>query len=112
MTESEGFASEPELTLYPDLAIPSRERTRRMFRYVVPVDNEPHEFTLSHNPVAVGGADKSTATWSSGQSTLRARRKLSGRFRCSALVTGCRKVHGGSVPVRGRKMVWSGTCTR
>jgi hypothetical protein len=26
---------------------------RRMFRYVVPLDDQPHEFGLSHSPVAV-----------------------------------------------------------
>ena len=56
MTETEGFASEPELTLYPDL-VPLRERTRRMFRYVVPVDDQPHEFTLTGDPVAVAAAE-------------------------------------------------------
>ena len=55
MTETEGFASEPELTLYPDL-VPLRERTHSLFRFVVPVDDEPHEFTLTAEPVAVPAA--------------------------------------------------------
>lgn len=32
------------------------ETSRRMFRYVVPVDDAPHLFRLTHSPVAVAAA--------------------------------------------------------
>jgi hypothetical protein len=36
---------------------------RRMFRYVVPVDDEPHVFVLWHDPVAVAGGFGEVEFW-------------------------------------------------
>jgi hypothetical protein len=48
-TENEGFPPDPGAEL--DLGLPRRER--RMFRYVVPVDDQAHAFALTGDPVAV-----------------------------------------------------------
>lgn len=36
---------------------------RRMFRYVVPIDDQPHTIPLSHDPVAVAAAGDSVEFW-------------------------------------------------
>ena len=51
---TEGFAAEPGL----DRGTGTGER--KMFRYVVPVDDQAHEFTLTGSPVAVAAADIET----------------------------------------------------
>jgi hypothetical protein len=36
---------------------------RRMYRYVVPVDDQAHVFTLTGDPVAVAGSDMAVEFW-------------------------------------------------
>lgn len=43
------------------IAVSAGMSTRRMFRYVVPVDDQPHEFPLTANPVAVATVPDATA---------------------------------------------------
>jgi hypothetical protein len=37
---------------------------RKMFRYTVPVDDQPHEFTLTGDPVAVAIGEHGSVGWS------------------------------------------------
>jgi hypothetical protein len=43
---------------------------RRMFRYVVPVDGQPHIVPLSHSPAGVGATDRFVEFWAESTVTV------------------------------------------
>lgn len=48
----------------PSASVAVRQSARRMFRYVIPVDDRPHWVSLTHDPVAVAApADDRVEFW-------------------------------------------------
>lgn len=77
----------------------AKRETRRMFRYVVPADDQPHLFTLTHGPVAVAApAEDSVEFWAENDPQ---RGRTDRAFR----------VFGTGQPVPGGAQ-WVGTCPR
>ena len=73
---------------------------RRMFRYVVPVDDDAHTFALSHSPVAVAAQDDGRAVefWAEHTQSAPAVKRWF-------------QVFGTGQPLPGDAR-WAGTCPR
>ncbi len=71
--------------------------TRRMFRYTVPVDDNPWTFDLTSSPVHVanGATLDEVEFWAEHDDGAPKTAR-----RCSARVTRCRRTPGGSAPAR------------
>jgi hypothetical protein len=106
--EEAGFAPDPgaDLGLFPELP-PERSAGRRMHRYVVPVDDQAHEFTLTGDPVAVAIGEHGSEGWAVGWSVEFWAEHDDRAGRCDRAF----RVFGTGHPLPA-DAVWVGTCPR